>query len=146
VLEQPLLYLSLYFKPHRQLYYDHLQAVRREGAWERWLEFFLEGVIAVAGSATDTARRIRDLVDRDRAVVNGFGRSAGSAVRVHEDAAQRIVVTARGTAARLKLSVPTVNAALRRLEEAGILREVTGRRRGRAFAYEEYLSLLQEER
>jgi Fic family protein len=145
VLEEPLLYLSLYFKQHRDLYYDHLQRVRTEGAWEEWLAFFLEGVIAVAGSATDTARRIRDLVDRDRAVVNGFGRSAGSAVRVHEHAAQRIVVTAGGTASSLGLSVPTVNAALARLGDAGILREVTGRRRGRVFAYADYLALLQEE-
>jgi Fic family protein len=146
ILQQPLLYLSLYFKQHRELYYDHLQAVRTEGAWEKWLVFFLEGVIAVAGSATDTARRIRDVVDRDRAIVNGFGRSAGSAVRVHEHAAHRILVTAGGTARNLNLSVPTVNASLARLEAAGILREVTGRRRGRVFAYEEYLALLQEER
>jgi hypothetical protein len=65
---------------------------------------------------------------------------------VHEHAAQRIVITAGGTARQLKLSVPTVNAARGRLEAAGILREVTGRRRGRVFAYEEYLALLQEER
>jgi Fic family protein len=146
VLQEPLLYLSLYFKQHRELYYDHLQRVRTEGAWEEWLVFFLEGVISVAGSATDTARRIKDLVDRDRAVVNGFGRGAGSAVRVHEHAAQRVALSAGGTAKRLNLSVPTVNAALARLEEAGILREVTGRRRGRVFAYAEYLALLQEER
>ncbi len=145
VLQQPLLYLSLYFKQHRDLYYDHLQRVRTEGAWEKWLEFFLEGVVAVAGSAIDAARRIRDLVDRDRAVVNGFGRGAGSAVRVHEHAAQRIVVTARGASAELQLSVPTVNAALVRLETVGILREITGKRRGRVFAYAEYLTLLQEE-
>ena len=55
VLQQPLLYLSLFFKQHRDAYYDHLQRVRTEGAWEEWLEFFLEGVIAVAGSATETA-------------------------------------------------------------------------------------------
>jgi len=78
--------------------------------------------------------------------VNGFGRSAGSAVRVHEHAAQRIVITAGGTATQLGLSAPTVNAALRRLEGVGIVREVTGRRRGRVFAYQEYLALLQEER
>ncbi len=101
MLQQPLLYLSLYFKQHRDAYYDHLQRVRTEGAWEDWLAFFLEGVIAVAGSATETARRIRDLVDRDRAIVNEFGRGAGSALRVHELAAQRIVVTAGGTAAEL---------------------------------------------
>ena len=71
VLQQPLLYLSLYFKQHRDAYYDHLQRVRTEGAWEEWLEFFLEGVIAVAGSATETARRIRRLVERDRARSTG---------------------------------------------------------------------------
>ena len=73
MLQQPLLYLSLYFKQNRDAYYDHLQRVRTEGAWEDWLAFFLEGVIAVASSATDTARRIRQLVERDRA------RSTGSA-------------------------------------------------------------------
>jgi Fic family protein len=145
VLQQPLLYLSLYFKQNRDAYYDHLQRVRTEGAWEQWLEFFLEGVIAVAGSATETARRIRQLVEDDRGKVHGFGRSAVSALRVHELAGWRIVLTAGGTAERLRLSVPTVNGALARLEQAGILREVTGRRRGRIFVYDEYLTLLQAE-
>jgi Fic family protein len=145
VLQQPLLYLSLYFKQNRDAYYDHLQRVRTEGAWEQWLEFFLEGVIAVASSATETARRIRQLVEQDRDRVHGFGRGAASALRVHELAGRRIVLTAGGTAERLALSVPTVNGALARLEQAGILREVTGRRRGRIFVYDAYLALLQAE-
>ena len=145
VLQQPLLYLSLYFKQNRDAYYDHLQRVRTDGAWEEWLVFFLEGVIAVAGSATETARRIRRLVEADRAKVHGFGRGAASALRVHELAGRRIVLTATRTASEVGLSVPTVNAALGRLEEAGILREVTGRRRGRLFVYDAYLALLQAE-
>jgi Fic family protein len=145
VLQQPLLYLSLYFKQNRDAYYDHLQRVRTEGAWEQWLEFFLEGVMAVASSATETARRIRQLVEQDRDRVHGFGRGAASALRVHELAGRRIVLTAGGTAERLALSVPTVNGALARLEQAGILREVTGRRRGRIFVYDAYLALLQAE-
>lgn len=145
VLQQPLLYLSLYFKQNRDAYYDHLQRVRTEGAWEEWLVFFLEGVISVAGSATETARRIRALVEADRARVHELGRGAGSALRVHELAGRRIVLTASRTAKDLDLSVPTINAAFGRLEEAGILREVTGRRRGRVFVYEAYLSLLQAE-
>jgi Fic family protein len=64
VLQQSLLYLSLYFKQHRDAYYDHLQHVRTEGAWEEWLAFFLEGVIGVANSAIITARRIRDQIAR----------------------------------------------------------------------------------
>ena len=145
MLQQPLLYLSLYFKQNRDAYYDHLQRVRTEGAWEEWLVFFLEGVIAVAGSATETARRIRRLVEADRAIVHDLGRGAASALRVHELAGSRIVLSASRTATELGLSVPTVNAAIARLEQAGILREVTGRKRGRLFVYDAYLSLLQAE-
>jgi Fic family protein len=145
VLQQPLLYLSLYFKQHRDAYYDHLQRVRTDGAWEGWLAFFLEGVIAVASSATETARQIRQLVERDRKAIHGMGRGAASALRVHELAGRRVVLTANSTSARLGISVPTVNAAFGRLEEAGILREVTGRRRGRVFVYAAYLELLQAE-
>src|SRR3954469_11788167 len=76
VLQQPLLYLSLYFKQNRDAYYEHLQRVRTHGAWEDWLAFFLEGVIAVAGSATATAREIRGLVDADREKTHALGRGA----------------------------------------------------------------------
>jgi Fic family protein len=145
VLAQPLLYLSLYFKQHRDAYYDHLQRVRTEGAWEAWLEFFLEGVIAVAGSATATARSIRELIDADRDRIHGLGRGAHSASRVHELAGRRIGLTATATASELELSVPTVNAALKRLQTAGILREVTGRKRGKLYIYGAYLDLLQAE-
>jgi Fic family protein len=145
VLAQPLLYLSLYFKQHRDAYYDHLQRVRTEGAWEAWLEFFLEGVIAVASSATATARDIRELVDEDRKTIHGLGRGAHSALRVHELAGRRIGLTTSPTAAELQLSVPTVNAALKRLESAGILREATGRKRGKLYIYGAYLDLLQAE-
>ena len=145
VLQQPLLYLSLYFKQNRDAYYDHLQRVRTEGAWEDWLQFFLEGVIAVASSATETARLIRHLVESDQKAIHGLGRGAASALRVHELAGRRIVLTASRAAAQLGLSVPTVNAAFARLEQAAILREITGRRRGRLFVYDAYLELLQAE-
>jgi Fic family protein len=103
------------------------------------------GVIAVVGSATQTARRIRDLIETDRATIHALGRGAASALRVHEFAGRRIGLTATGTANELGLSVPTVNAALARLESIGILQEVTGRRRGRLFIYGAYLALLQAE-
>ena len=144
VLQQPLLYLSLYFKQHRDAYYDHLQRVRTEGAWEAWLAFFLEGVISVRVGDRDGAAHPATRRGGPRAV-HDFGRGAASALRVHELAGHRIVLTASRTATELGLSVPTVNAALARLEQAGILREVTGRKRGRLFVYDAYLSLLQAE-
>ena len=146
VLQQPLLYLSLFFKQHRDSYYDHLQRVRTEGAWEAWLDFFLEGVVSVASSAIETARAIRRLVDTDRERIHALGRAAASALRVHELAGRRIVLSASRTAAELQLSAPTVNAAFARLEDLGVLREATGRKRGRLFVYEAYLELLQAER
>jgi Fic family protein len=91
--------------------------VRTEGAWEDWLAFFLAGVIAVARSATETARLIRRLVERGRQAIDGLGRGAASALGVHELARRRMVLTASGTSARLGLSAPTVNAAFVRLEE-----------------------------
>ena len=64
-----MLYLSHYFKQHRQAYYDHLQAVRDRGAWEEWLAFILHGVVEVAGEAAETARRIQQLREQHRAAI-----------------------------------------------------------------------------
>ena len=72
MLSRPLLYLSLYLKCHRDLYYEHLQRIRTDGAWEEWVQFFLEGVIEVAQSATDTTRRIVEPIERDRQRVHGL--------------------------------------------------------------------------
>ncbi len=143
VLTQPLLYLSLYLKRHRDAYYEHLQNIRLLGAWEAWLEFFLEGVISVSISATETTRNILQLIERDRRTIHELGRAAATAHRVHELASRRVVLNAGGTARRLGISEPTVYNALSRLEEAGILREATGRRRGRLYVYDGYLALLQ---
>jgi Fic family protein len=144
VLKRPLLYLSLYLKRNRDAYYDHLQRVRAEGAWEEWLRFFLDGVVEVAESTTDTTRRIVAMIERDRQKIHGMGRGAATAHRVH-DLATRYVVVRPSTAARtLDLTDPPVYNAISRLEAAGILREVTGRQRGKLYVYDEYLALLNE--
>jgi len=144
VLKRPLLYLSLYLKQNRDDYYDHLQRIRTEGAWEPWLRFFLEGVVDVAESTTATTRELVHMIERDRQTIHGFGRGAATAARVH-DLASRFVVFRPPTAAKvLELSDPPVYAAVRRLEEAGILREATGRRRGKLYVYDEYLARLNE--
>lgn len=144
VLKRPLLYLSLYLKQNRDDYYDHLQRIRTEGAWEDWLRFFLEGVVEVAEATTATTRHLVHMIERDRQAIHDFGRAAATALRVH-DLASRLVVFRPTTAAKiLALSDPPVYAAVRRLEQAGILREVTGRRRGKLYVYEEYLARLNE--
>ena len=144
VIRRPLLYLSLYFKQHRDLYYELLERVRTEGAWEQWLRFFLEGVAEVAESTTDVVRRLAAIVEHDRQAIHGLGRGAATAHRLHELATELVIVGAPSASVRLGLSEPAVYGAFRRLQDAGILREVTGRRRGRLYAYDAYLSVLSE--
>jgi Fic family protein len=144
VLRRPLLYLSLYLKENRDEYYDRLQAVRTGGEWEAWLRFFLDGVIEVSRSATETTRAIVNLVTQDRARVLAIGRAAASASRLFDIAAHEIVFTIPFAAQRLGLSEVTVGKAARHLEHLGIVREVTGRSRNKIFVYRNYLALLDE--
>src|ERR1041385_2852076 len=134
-LKEPLLYLSLYFKKRRNQYYDHLQRVRTEGAWEEWLQFFLEGSATTAQEAAETATRILSLFSKDRQKIQKLGRSASSALRVHEFMQGRPIASIADVAKVLKLSIPTVTVALNHLVRIGIMEEVTGERRDRLFAY-----------
>jgi Fic family protein len=144
VLSRPLLYLSLYFKRNRDSYYEHLQRVRTDGAWEDWLNFFLEGVIEVAESTTQTTQHIVAMVERDRKEIHSFGRAAATAHRVHDLATSSVVIGASFAIDRLGLTGPPVYAAIDRLEKAGILREATGRQRGKLYVYNEYLAILND--
>jgi Fic family protein len=142
VLSRPLLYLSLYFKQHRDVYYERLQRIRTHGEWEEWVRFFVEGVAEVAAETTATTHDIMHLVEEDRRVVGGLGRAAGTASRIYEMAVRRVVVTPKLAIAETGLSNPAVHSGLRRLQEVGILREITGRQRGTVYVYSEYLGLL----
>jgi len=144
VLHKPLLYLSLYLKTHRAEYYRLLQEVRESGAWEIWLAFFLEGIAETANQAFDAATRIVDLFRRDRERIAEQGERVGSALRVHDFLQQNPLVTGNRLVQQTGLSAPTVNLALADLEALGIVGEITGRRRGRVFAYSAYLDILNE--
>ena len=141
-LKDPLLYLSLFFKTHRSRYYDLLQKVRTEGAWEEWLEFFLEGTESTARQAADTAVELVHLFAEDRQRIQTLGRSASSALRVHEYMQRKPLINIGAAAETLNLSIPTVAGALKNLTEFGIARETTGRQRGRVFAYDRYLQIV----
>ena len=142
VLKAPVLYLSLYFKRHRDEYYALLQAVRTKGDWEAWLRFFLEGVGETADQAVETAQELMQLFGRDRQRIEALGRPAASALRVHEHLKERLLGTVAGMANRLGLSAPTIAKSLRHLESLGVVKETTGRRRGRVFVYDAYLNVL----
>jgi Fic family protein len=143
-LSEPLLYLSLYLKENREEYYELLQRVRMEGDWESWLRFFLTGVIQTAGQATTTARRILDVFDDDRERLVSLGRAAGSVLRVHDFFRRNPLAPVPRIASELHLSPPTVAMALARMSELGIVREISGRKWGRLYAYTKYLDILSE--
>jgi Fic family protein len=142
VLREPLLYLSLYLKRHPKTYYDLLTAVRREGDWERWLAFFAEAVETTATGAVETARTLGRLFADDRARISRLGRSADSALRLHHELQRRPLATATMLGLSTKLTPPTVGKALRELVRLGIVRETTGKKRGRVVVYDRSLALL----
>lgn len=142
VLREPILYLSLFLKSHRDDYYRLLQEVRQAGTWETWMEFFLTGVAETAEQAVATARELIAMFEVDRQKIVGIGRAAPSALRVHELMQAHPIVTIPTVSSRLGVSFTTARGALEKLVGVGVVRETTGRRRGRIYAYTAYLAAL----
>lgn len=140
-LSQPFLYLSLYFKQHRDDYYAALQRVRSDGDWEGWMAYYLEGIDWTARQTTETTMQLLDLFrsDRERVLTASRGKAM---LRVFEQLQQRVILSVRRTAEQLSVSIPTATTALKGLEEMGIVREITGRTYGRLFAYDRQLEIL----
>ncbi len=140
VLHRPLLYISYYLKRNRAEYYDRLTAIREQGHWEGWLQFFLRGVIETANEATHTAGRIVDLREAHRILIqeNELGTNT---LRLLDFLFQRPVINVNAVKDRLGISFPTANKLVRQLESLGIIMELTGGQRGRAFRYTPYLDL-----
>ncbi|XOB97559.1 Fic family protein [Deinococcota bacterium DY0809b] len=146
VLQKPVLYLSHYFKHHRQAYYEHLQNVRDLGDWESWLLFFLRGVAVVSEEATHTARKILQLREKHRAAITErMGRAAGSGHKVLEQLYARPVVTVGDVRRITGTTYQAANRLVARLVELGILQEITGHARNRRFLYAPYITLFQDD-
>lgn len=144
VLRQPMLYLSLYLKAHRQRYYELLSEIRKAGDWEAWLDFFAEAVIATSSQAADTARQLLDLANDDRETIGSLGRAAASALKVHHAFLRRPIGTAGWLAEATGLTPATVSKSLVHLERLDIVRELTSRRRNRVFSYGRYVDIMNE--
>ncbi|MFN2185035.1 MAG: Fic family protein [Anaerolineae bacterium] len=143
LLPEPLLYLSAYFESHRQDYYDLLLAVSREGAWETWLVFFLQGVAAQAQDAVARARRLQDLRERYREQFQAE-RAAGRLLQVVDLLFARPMVTMPQIAEALNVNYATATRYISHLENAAILREVTGQARNRVYRADEVLAAIEE--
>jgi Fic family protein len=145
VLHKPVLYLSHYFRQHRQAYYDRLQAVRDRGDWEGWLAFFLRGVSEVADEAAETARRILLLREEHRsAITQHMGRTAGNGHKVLESLFDRPIVKVGDVQAMTGTTYAAANNLVARLVDLGVLSEMTGYTRNRRFRYAPYIALFND--
>jgi Fic family protein len=134
--------LSHYFKRNRAEYYDRLQATRERGDWEGWLKFFLRGVSEVADEAAATARRIVTLREEHRNLVTSrMKRGAARALKLLESFYFRPIVSVHSIATDTGLSYANANTLVKQFVEIGLLKETTGQKRNRRFAYEPYLAL-----
>jgi Fic family protein len=145
VLREPLLYSSLYFKQNRQRYYDELNGARESGDFERWLDFFATAIRVSAEQATTTGLRISAVFREDRNRVREMGRQAPTILLVQEALQAKPLATIATLTQSTGFTTPTVTQALGELQRLGIVRETTGRARGRIFAYVRYLDALNAE-
>jgi Fic family protein len=142
LLKAPLLYLSVSFKRHRQEYYERLSAVRTDGDWEGWTRFFLDCVTEAADDGVAAAQRLFSLTSKNRLALSAHPAATVPAIRLLELLPAHPMVTLPMAVKLLGVSKPTAIKALDALQQAGILRETTGKKRDRVYGYYGYLQVL----
>ena len=141
-LQEPVLYLSHFFKQHRQEYYELLQNVRDLGDWESWIKFFVRGVSEVSGQATDTSREIVSLREKHRGlIVEEFGNVAGNGLKVLERLFLKPYITVKQIESLTGVTFSAANNLMGKFENVGVLTEITGQKRNRQYEYSDYLNL-----
>ena len=144
VLHRPLLYLSYYFKKNRQEYYDRLNMVRDNGDYEQWIAFFLKGIVETADSAVGTARKILELQTKHREMLWEKKLSSPLAVGILERLFQKPYVSVNDVAKEFSISFQAASNLVSHLAGAGILYEITGKKRDKRFLYREHITILSE--
>lgn len=142
MLPEPLMYLSGYLKQHQAEYYRRLSNVRTEGDWEGWVSFFLEGVAMAATEAERGIVAIASLVAADRRRLLAAPKAGPASYRLFELLPLMPRFTVERVRQSLDTSFPTANAAVKVLEELGIVTELTGQKSHRSFSYQSYIALL----
>ncbi len=146
VLKEPLLYLSVFFKQHRETYYQRLQQVRISGDWESWLLFFVDAITATAHQAVETAQQLSHLLAADKARLSELGRLAGSANQVLDSLHSHPMSNIATLAEKTSLTPATIGKVMDGLEQKlAMVKEVTGQKRNRVYAYSAYIDILNQE-
>ena len=142
LLPEPLMYLSGYLKQHQMEYYRRLSAIRTDGDWEGWVRFFLEGVEMAAGESEKAIVSLASLVASDRRRLLANPKSNPASYRLFEILPTMPHFTVERVRVVLETTFPTANAAVKMLEDLGIVKELTGKRKNRTFSYHAYVELL----
>jgi Fic family protein len=142
LLAEPLMYLSGYLKQHQAEYYRRLSAIRTEGDWESWVTFFLEGVAVAAGDAERNIIEVASLVAADRKRLLQSPKAGPASYRLFEMLPMMPRFTIERVRQRLDTSFPTATAAVKVLEDLGIVAEMTGQKKNRSYSYQAYVELL----
>jgi len=144
IMHEPLLYLSLYFKQNRKAYYDLLQQVRINGDWESWVAYFVDAIRETSRQAVSAANQLSEIIRKDRNTVQSMGRISGSAYRVFDLMAERPLLSIPSACLKTGLVPNTVIKVMGALQKAGIVKEITGRKRNKLFSYDRYMKVLSE--
>ena len=141
ILKKPVLYLSDFFERNRQLYYDNLMRVRQKNDLLQWFRFFLVGVIETAKSSTATFDNILKLQKQVEAQLQTLGSRTANAQKVMNYLYQRPVVNAAKVSEVAGVTAASAYKLITDLERFGILREITGGKRGKVYAFDAYIKL-----
>ncbi len=144
MLSTPVLYVSLYLKKNRTMYYQLLQEVRTDGSWEAWLEFFLDGITISANQALTTITAINTLFDKDLANIRTLGRAQHSCINAFEYLKKVPQTNVATLAQALTITAPTARSILNHLVKLAIVQEISGKKRDKMYVYRDYLALLEE--
>ena len=142
LLPEPLMYLSGYLKQHQSAYYQQLSTIRTQGDWEGWVSFFLEGVVAAASEAESSIVAIASLIAADRRRLLASPKAGPASYRLFEALPMMPRFTIEMARQLLNTSFPTANAAVRLLEDLGIVSELTGQKKNRSYSYQTYIELM----
>ncbi|MBS0192971.1 MAG: Fic family protein [Proteobacteria bacterium] len=142
LLSEPLLYLSGYLKQHQAEYYRRLSTIRTDGDWKSWVTFFLEGVAIAAGDAEKNIIEVASLVSTDRRRLLQSAKAGPASYRLFEMLPMMPRFTIERVRQQLETSFPTATAAVKVLEELGIVTEMTGQKKNRSYSYQAYVELL----
>ncbi|MCO4088881.1 MAG: Fic family protein [Limnohabitans sp.] len=144
LLPEPLMYLSGYLKQHQSEYYRRLSAIRTDGDWEGWVQFFLEAVQNAAAQSERAVVALASLVANDRRRLLAHPRANAVSYRLFELLPTMPRLSVDRVCEAVQTTFPTANTAIKLLEELGILTELTGQKKNRTFSYAAYIQLLSQ--